>query len=274
MNDRSVLFGDGAYETMRTYSGRFFRFPEHLRRLRDTLRGIGLTLPCSDDEIVAGTSALVEANGIPEARLRLTVTGGRHTGAIRLRRDERPNLILTAELLMPPAAEVYTEGVEVSGPLPHPLRFASPPHQDHHASCTSWPRRRRWSRAPTRRCSWMRRAPPRGNRHQRVLRGGRGSATAGAGRAAAGGGDPGRGPRSGPGRGVTVEERTVRATELERASEALLTSTTTELLPMTAVSGRPVGSGRPGPVREKLHRLYRALVSRETGVALSPLPES
>ena len=38
-NDRAIVFGDGAYETMRSYAGRFFRFPEHLRRLRFTLEG-------------------------------------------------------------------------------------------------------------------------------------------------------------------------------------------------------------------------------------------
>ena len=56
--------------------------------------------------------------------------------------------------------------------------------------------------------------------------------------------------------------------ELPRASEAFLTSTTIEVLPIRAVDGVPVGEGGPGPVGRRLRALYRKLVTRETGVEL------
>ena len=60
--------------------------------------------------------------------------------------------------------------------------------------------------------------------------------------------------------------------ELEGASEAFLTSTTIELLPVTRVGDRTVGAGVPGPVWQKLHRRYREMVSEEAGVELEALP--
>jgi branched-subunit amino acid aminotransferase/4-amino-4-deoxychorismate lyase len=40
-----------------------------------------------------------------------------------------------------------------------------------------------------------------------------------------------------------------------------------ELMPLVSVDGRPVGTGRPGPLTEWLAALYRDLVARETSRA-------
>ena len=44
--DRGFLFGDGVYEVIPTYGGRLFRFPHHLQRLQNSLDGIRLGNPC------------------------------------------------------------------------------------------------------------------------------------------------------------------------------------------------------------------------------------
>ncbi|MDP3722923.1 MAG: aminotransferase class IV [Candidatus Omnitrophota bacterium] len=51
--------------------------------------------------------------------------------------------------------------------------------------------------------------------------------------------------------------------ELYTAEEIFLTSTTKEILPVTWVDGRRIGTGRPGPITKRLHRAFRALVRRE-----------
>ena len=56
--------------------------------------------------------------------------------------------------------------------------------------------------------------------------------------------------------GIEVIERPFRPDELPQAAEALLSSTTSLLLPVVEVDGRPVGDGRPGPVGLMLRRLY------------------
>jgi branched-subunit amino acid aminotransferase/4-amino-4-deoxychorismate lyase len=52
--------------------------------------------------------------------------------------------------------------------------------------------------------------------------------------------------------GIAWEERSLRADDLAAADEILLTSTPNCLLPATSFDGRPVGSGRPGPVFRRL----------------------
>jgi len=70
--------------------------------------------------------------------------------------------------------------------------------------------------------------------------------------------------------GFPVREESVPVARIAEATEAFLTSTTIELLPVCRVEGKPVGTGIPGPVRLDIHRRYRTLVTRETGVPLPP----
>ena len=56
--------------------------------------------------------------------------------------------------------------------------------------------------------------------------------------------------------GVPFEVRRVRQDEVEGCDELMLTSATREILPVVTLDGRPVGSGRPGPVYAKLRAAY------------------
>jgi D-alanine transaminase len=60
--------------------------------------------------------------------------------------------------------------------------------------------------------------------------------------------------------GIGVRERMLRRDELGRIPELFLTGTTTEVLPVVAVDGQPVGGGTPGPVTRKLQEAYRQAV--------------
>ena len=51
--------------------------------------------------------------------------------------------------------------------------------------------------------------------------------------------------------------------DVYNADEAFLLSTIKEVLPVTRIDGRLIGSGRPGPVTRRLHRAFRELVRRE-----------
>jgi len=52
--------------------------------------------------------------------------------------------------------------------------------------------------------------------------------------------------------------------DLARASEVFLTGTSIEVMPVVHVDGRPVGSGRPGPIARGLLRLFRAETVKAT----------
>ena len=55
---------------------------------------------------------------------------------------------------------------------------------------------------------------------------------------------------------MSVEERTVGASELRDADEVFITSTAGGVMPITRIDGAPVGQGRPGPVTQALRRRY------------------
>jgi D-alanine transaminase len=62
--------------------------------------------------------------------------------------------------------------------------------------------------------------------------------------------------------GIPVSERPFKLSEAHAASEAFLTSTTTFVLPVTAIDGTDVGDGRPGPVTRTLIAGYDRHVRR------------
>lgn len=58
--------------------------------------------------------------------------------------------------------------------------------------------------------------------------------------------------------GIEVVESPVSASELKSMDEFFITGTTTEVVPVVKLDGRPVGSGSPGPVTLRAMELYRA----------------
>ena len=83
--DHGLLIGDGVFETLRVYDGRPFAWDRHLDRLDHSAAGLGLPLP-DRDELRAAADAVLGGERAPEARLRITVTGGRRAARDRARR--------------------------------------------------------------------------------------------------------------------------------------------------------------------------------------------
>jgi len=74
--DHGFLYGDGVYETLRAYQGRFFLLERHLARLRRSCELIGLALPVNDDAWVSIMTEMLVRNGLEDAGLRLTISRG------------------------------------------------------------------------------------------------------------------------------------------------------------------------------------------------------
>src|SRR3954454_12944949 len=84
--DHGFLYGEGVYETLRTYNGQPFLFDRHMRRLRNSSQMLALPVPISDKEIdhcfrhtmrAAGLSdALGHAHDRREAYIRILLTRG------------------------------------------------------------------------------------------------------------------------------------------------------------------------------------------------------
>jgi len=109
--DHGFLYGDGIYETMRVYEGVVFMIEEHIRRLEHSAFHIGLNLPKSPDEIKVSIYETLEANGLKDAYLRLTVSRG--AGPIGLDPSLCPNptYFILAEDLKPYPRRFYDEGI-------------------------------------------------------------------------------------------------------------------------------------------------------------------
>ena len=57
--------------------------------------------------------------------------------------------------------------------------------------------------------------------------------------------------------GIPFALRRITREEVLHADELLLTSATKEVLAITTLDGQPVGSGKPGPVTQKLYAAYQ-----------------
>ena len=55
---------------------------------------------------------------------------------------------------------------------------------------------------------------------------------------------------------IKVEERPFTIAEAAAADEAMMTSASISILPVVRIDGRPIGTGKPGPVYKKLRKLY------------------
>jgi branched-chain amino acid aminotransferase len=59
--------------------------------------------------------------------------------------------------------------------------------------------------------------------------------------------------------GIPVVERDITVVELYTADEVFVTGTAAEVMPVTVISGRPIGEGRPGPVTRRLMEEFKRL---------------
>lgn len=61
--------------------------------------------------------------------------------------------------------------------------------------------------------------------------------------------------------GIPAREAPVFVQDLPRATEAFIAGTTTEVMPLVQIDGRPVGDGTPGPVTRRLQQLFQGRIS-------------
>src|SRR2546423_949874 len=113
--DHGFLYGEGVYETLRTYNGRLFLFDRHMRRLRNSARLIDLPIPFTDDELaghIRETMAAAQLDG-QDAYVRVMITRGVGELTYDLKATPTPSSVIIVKPLVPPSAEVYEHGVKV-----------------------------------------------------------------------------------------------------------------------------------------------------------------
>ena len=99
--DRSFLYGDGLFETVRVYGNRPFLWAEHLSRLHGGAALLCLRLPYGEAELSAAAAELLARNAMPESLLRLHVSRGVGRRGYSPRGADSPTVILSQHPVTP-----------------------------------------------------------------------------------------------------------------------------------------------------------------------------
>jgi branched-chain amino acid aminotransferase len=255
--DHGFLYGEGIYETMRTYRRRVFLYDRHMRRLRNSARLIVLDLPFTDEELAAQIRETMDAAPLDggEAYIRVLVTRGVGELTYDPSATPRPSIVTIVKPQVDPPPEAYEKGVRaviVDVVRNHP-DTVNPMIKSNNLLNSALA---------------MQQALRRGG-FEGIMRNYRGELsecttsnlfivkngaaltpplTAGL--------LPGITREFlfevGKGVGIDVREEVLRDEDLYGADEAFLTSTTRELVPIVAVDDRTIGTGKPGPVTKGL----------------------
>ena len=270
--DHGFLYGEGVYETLRTYHGEPFLFDRHMRRLRASAGMLSLEVPPLNGEIERRLRETMQAAGLGsgtgpgssgtfhEAYLRILVTRGIGELTYDPRACGEPTIVIIAKEQVDPPREAYERGVTVAlvGIVRNHPGSVNPIIKSNNLLNNALAMQEAFKRGA----------------FEGVMRNYRGElaecTTANifvvkdgaaltppldAGLLAGItreflfdiGGDV----------GVRVAERVLRDEDLFGADEAFLTSTTREIVPIVKVDGRVIGTGRPGPVTLKLLDAFR-----------------
>ncbi len=110
VTDSGLLYGAGLFETMRSRNAVVFRLADHLERLFFSAEALSIIHSYSKEQIRAAIDALLKANALADARLRLTLTGG---PLAQSEEQRQATLVITATAFPPYPPDYYRTGVMV-----------------------------------------------------------------------------------------------------------------------------------------------------------------
>ena len=263
--DYGFLYGYGLFETMRAYEGKVFRLERHLDRLAGSAETLGIAM----DKSVLGSAVMdtLHANGLSDARIRMTVSIGEGSAVPDTTTCGRPTVLVVAAEYRPFPSEVYEKGFR--------------------AVVSSVRRNSQSPISAMKTLSYMEsmlaRQEARAAGVDEAICLNEEGLVAEASMSnifiVVDGILKTPGISSGILPGVTREavlelakgskipalEGDITLDELLQADEAFLTNSVIEVMPLTEVDGEPIGSGAPGQVTWKLTAAYEEMVWREVG---------
>jgi len=258
--DRGFIFGDGIYEVVPVYGGRPFRWPQHLARLSRSLAKVGIANPRDDAGWTALVGELVRRHPWPDQFVYLQVTRGVAKRDHAFPKGVAPTVFaMSSEFVPPPAAQRERGVAAVTLPDERWLHcdvkstsllgnvLARQAAVDAGAAeCVMF--RDGYLTEGLASNLWVARngtllGPPRDNLILEGIRVGLLDELCAS-------------------AGIPLDVRRITREEVLAADELIMSSATKEVLPVTTLDGRPVGSGRPGPVYAALYAAYQAAKQR------------
>ena len=254
--DRGFLYADAVYEVMPVYGGRPFRFAAHAERLGRSLAGIGMEDPHTRVEWRAILGTLIQRNGGGDCYLYWQVTRGAQLGRTHAPLPQIPRTVFAFCAPWPrPAEDLAEKGVSCVT-----------------ASDTRWARCDIKSTALLANVLLRQLSVDAAAGETILLRDGELTEASASAVHVVLGGEVLMPPNSrrilpGTTRGA-VEELAARAAihcrvqpvseaQLRAADEVWISSATREVQPVTVLDGRPIGSGRPGPLWRRVYEEFQ-----------------
>jgi D-alanine transaminase len=258
-DDRGFLLGDGVYEVAAAYDGKFVALDRHMDRLRTSLREARIDESVADP-LESVFTGLLERNGVSES--------GKTMVYLQVTRGSAPRTHAFPKTAVRPTVYAYAAPFPDMGDFSLGVGAIVRPDL-------------RWSRCDIKSISLManvlenQRAKESGAFEAILVRNGvvlEGTHTSIFGVL---GGEVRTAPLSNlilPGvtRAIVIElcrdndipirEEPMTEDELRRAEELFLTGTTTEVVGIISIDGKPVGDGKPGPVTGRLENLYTSAI--------------
>ena len=253
--DRGFIFGDGIYEVIPVYSRRPFRMPEHLARLQRSLEAVRLANPLSDAEWTRLINELVARHAGEDQAVYLQVTRGVARRDHAFPKTSTPTVFMMSNPLVTPSRDQVENGATAVGTTDF-----------------------RWLRCDIKvtsllaNCLMRQLAADAGADEVVMFRDGfltEGSSS----NVFAVKGETLLAPPKNhlvlPGitydvvlelaaaKQVPIEIRPVAENEVRSADELWLTSSSKEVLAISRLDGKPVGSGKPGPVFRTVHQAFQ-----------------
>jgi branched-chain amino acid aminotransferase len=263
--DSGFMLGDGVWEGLRLYNGRWAFVDEHLDRLYEAAKAIDLDIGMTREEVFAALEQTRAANGMQtDAHARLMVTRG-----VKTRPFQHPALSQQG----PTVAIIMEHSKPV---LPRPIRMATVPHI-RGLPMTQDPKLNSHSKLncilaaiaaekagadealmldvhgfvnTTNSCNFF------------IVR--KGEVWTSTGDYCMNGITRAKVIELCRKTGIPVFEKNFSLVETYGADEAFLTGTFGAQTPVGVIDGRTLGAGEIGPVTTRIRALYKALIDRET----------
>ena len=112
--DRGFLYGDGLFETLRSYSGKVFMLNRHLDRLYNSAKIINLKIPINKAKMKMAIYRLLRVNKLKDAYIRLAVSRGEGRVGLDATTTQSSNIVIIAKKFYPYPGILYKKGLNVA----------------------------------------------------------------------------------------------------------------------------------------------------------------
>ncbi len=264
--DHGLLYGDGVFEGIRSYSGHVFRLEQHIDRLYDSAKAIHLVIPMTKVAMCQAVIDTLQLNNLSDAYIRLVVTRGAGSLGLDPRKTTDPQIIIITDSISLYPSELYEHGLKIitAGTMRNHPSALNPKikslnylnsilakieatnagcleammlnHKGELSECTGdniFVVRKGELHTPSIDAGILD-----GITRDAVI----------------------ELARSG---GIQVFERTMDRHDVYTADECFLTGTAAEVIPVVEADARPIGNGKPGTITKELSRRFHMLVRNQ-----------